>query len=370
MSTTSRWPGRSSPASALPPSPASPATRRWSILGGSTFSFGAAYLGTSHTPFIVDGDPSTAQFQIPSLSLDTAMERRLADRSGLSSSLDRLRREVDAGTSMRAKDDFDARALDMLTSPAAREAFDLSRESDLVRDRYGRHRFGQRALLARRLVEAGSTFVTVVMEHPGGEMPLNCCYNWDSHAVNCHIFDDAKWRMPFYDQAVTALVEDLAARGLDRRVLLVVTGEFGRTPRLENQIGTQTKVHQPGRDHWPGAQSILVAGGGLRMGQVVGSTDARGGSPRIAPSRPTTSGPPSTTTSASIKSWPCPTSVVGRCRSSLPASRFGNCSDDIVARPGRSPARRAASPSLGCGLGGRAAGIPVAAGRWPTAAEG
>ena len=251
-----------------------------------TFSFGAAYLGTSHTPFIVDGDPSTPQFQIPSLNLDTAMERRLADRSGLSSSLDRLRREVDAGTSMRAKDDFDARALDMLTSPAAREAFDLSRESDLVRDRYGRHRFGQRALLARRLVEAGSTFVTVVMEHPGGEMPLNCCYNWDSHAVNCHIFDDAKWRMPFYDQAVTALVEDLAARGLDRRVLLVVTGEFGRTPRLENQIGTQTKVHQPGRDHWPGAQSILVAGGGLRMGQVVGSTDARGGFPKDRPLSP------------------------------------------------------------------------------------
>lgn len=251
-----------------------------------TFSFGAAYLGTSHTPFIVDGDPSTAQFQVPSLLLETSMERRLAERSLLSRSLDRMRRDIDAHVATRAKDDFDARALDMLTSPAAREAFDLSREPDEVRERYGHHRFGQRALLARRLVEAGSTFVTVVMEHPGGEMPNNCCYNWDSHAVNCHIFDDAKWRMPSYDQAVTALVEDLYARGLDRRVLLVVTGEFGRTPRLENQIGTQTKVHQPGRDHWPGAQSILVSGGGLAMGQVIGSTDARGGYPKDRPLSP------------------------------------------------------------------------------------
>jgi len=251
-----------------------------------TFSFGAAWLGTSYTPWIVDGDPSQPGFQVPSLALPGALADRLDDRRTLLASLDRLRRDVDAGTSMRAKDDFDARAIDMLTSPAAREAFDLSREPDAVRDRYGRHRFGTRALLARRLVEAGSTFVTVVMEHPGGEMPINCCYNWDSHAVNCHIFDDAKWRFPSYDQAVTALVEDLVARGLDRRVLLVVTGEFGRTPRLENQVGTQTKVHQPGRDHWPGAQSVLVAGGGLRTGLVVGSTDKQGGYPKDRPLTP------------------------------------------------------------------------------------
>ena len=251
-----------------------------------TFSFGAAWLGTSFTPWIVDGDPAAAGFQVPSLSLSHALERRLGDRAALGASLDRLRHDVDAGTSMRAKDDFDARAIDMLTSPAAREAFDLSREPEAIRDRYGRHRFGQRALLARRLVEAGSTFVTVVMEHPGGEMPLDCCYNWDSHAVNCHVFNDLAWRAPSYDQAITALVEDLSSRGLDRRVLLVVTGEFGRTPRVENQIGTQTKVRQPGRDHWPGAQSILVAGGGLRHGQVIGATDARGAYPKDRPLSP------------------------------------------------------------------------------------
>jgi len=249
-----------------------------------TFSFGAAWLGASTTPWIVEGDPSLADFRVPGLVLGESLEGRLGDRALLSARLDGLRRNVDAALS--AKDTFDARALDMLTSTGAREAFDLSREPDAVRDRYGRHRYGQRALLARRLVEAGSTFVTVVLENPGGEMPSDGTYNWDSHAVNCHIFNDLAWRAPFYDQAVTALVEDLHDRGLDRRVLLVVTGEFGRTPRLENQIGTQTKVRQPGRDHWPGAQSILVSGGGTRGGIVVGSTDAHGGHPKDRPLTP------------------------------------------------------------------------------------
>ncbi len=254
--------------------------------GVDTFSFGAAWMGTSATPWIVEGDPSHPDFRVPGLTLAASLERRIGDRALLSASLDALRREVDAGTGLAAKDDFDARALDMLTSTVAREAFDLSREPDAVRDRYGRHRFGQRALMARRLIEAGSTFVTVVMEHPGGDMPPDCTYNWDSHAVNCHIFNDLVWRAPFYDQAVTALVEDLHQRGLDRRVLLVVTGEFGRTPRLEHQPGTHTKVRQPGRDHWPGAQSILVAGGGTRAGVVVGSTDAVGGYPKDRPLTP------------------------------------------------------------------------------------
>ena len=114
---------------------------------------------------------------------------------------------------------------------------------------------------------------------PGAQMPIWSTYNWDSHAVNCHLFDDAKYRLPIYDQAVTALVEDLYDRGLDKKVLLVVTGEFGRTPRISYSEGTQTKVKQPGRDHWPSAMSMLVAGGGLRTGQVVGSTDSKGEHP-------------------------------------------------------------------------------------------
>jgi hypothetical protein len=251
-----------------------------------TFSFGSAYLGPSFTPFILAGDPAEPGFTIPGLVLDERAERRLDDRARLNAGLDRLRADLDAGGMLRARDAFDAQAVDMLTSPAARAAFDLAREPDAVRERYGRHRFGQRALLARRLVEAGCTFVTVVMEHPGGTMPASGTYNWDSHAVNCHIFDDARWRLPYYDQAVTALVEDLSARGLDRDVLLVVTGEFGRTPRLENVVGSQTKVHQPGRDHWPGSMSLLVAGGGTRTGQVIGATDAQGGHPRDRPLSP------------------------------------------------------------------------------------
>ena len=111
-------------------------------------------------------------------------------------------------------------------------------------------------------------------------MPKYGTYNWDSHAVNCHLFDDARIRFPVYDRSVTALVEDLHARGLDKKVLLVVTGEFGRTPKVNSQTGTQTGVMQPGRDHWPNAMSILVSGGGLKMGQVIGSTTSKGEEPK------------------------------------------------------------------------------------------
>ncbi len=151
------------------------------------------------------------------------------------------------------------------------------------------HRYGQRALLARRLVEAGAGFVTMVMENPtppGASMPKDCSYNWDSHAVNCHLFNDAKWRFPYYDQAVSALIEDLHQRGLKEKVLLIVTGEFGRTPRLNTATGTQTGVSQPGRDHWPSAMSVLVSGGGLQMGRVVGSTNAKGEHPKERPMTP------------------------------------------------------------------------------------
>ena len=102
-------------------------------------------------------------------------------------------------------------------------------------------------------------------------------YNWDSHAVNCHLFEDAKARLPIYDRAVTALIDDLHDRGMDKKTLLIVTGEFGRTPRISYAKG------RPGRDHWPAAMSILVSGGGLKMGRVVGSTDARGEHPKDRP---------------------------------------------------------------------------------------
>jgi hypothetical protein len=248
--------------------------------GVDVFSFGAAYLGPSYTPFMVAGNPSAPTFKVRNLELSQAVAERLDDRTGLLRSFDGLRRDIDRSGVMDAMDEFNRRALELLTTDRARTAFDLSREPDRLRERYGRHPFGQRALLARRLVEAGSSFVTMVMENPGGGVPKDCVYNWDSHAVNCHLFTDARWRFPYYDQAVTALVEDLYARGLDRKVLLVVTGEFGRTPRISSAM------NRPGRDHWPGAMSLLVAGGGMRTGQVVGSTTSKGERPKDRPLSP------------------------------------------------------------------------------------
>jgi hypothetical protein len=257
--------------------------------GVDVYSFGAAYLGPSYTPFNVPGDPSEAGFSVKNLSVDQSASERLDDRTSLLIGFDRLRRSVDDSGIMNAMDQFNQQALTMLTSDQARNAFDLSQESDALRDRYGRHAWGQRALMARRLVEAGCSFVTMVMENPyqsGVEWLKAGTYNWDSHAVNCDIFADAKVRFPIYDQAVTALVEDIYNRGLDRKVMLVVTGEFGRTPRVNSQTGTQTGVSQPGRDHWPQAMSMLLAGGGMRTGQVVGSTNAKGEEPKERPLTP------------------------------------------------------------------------------------
>jgi hypothetical protein len=175
------------------------------------------------------------------------------------------------------------RALGLLTTDAACRAFDLQQEPLALRERYGMHQYGQRCLLARRLVEAGASFVTMVLENPtipGESMPPGVIYNWDSHAVNGHIFDDARYRFPIYDRAVTALIEDIYARGLDRKVMLIVTGEFGRTPRITYENG------RPGRDHWPSAMSVLVSGAGMRTGQVIGSTNARGEHPRDKPLTP------------------------------------------------------------------------------------
>lgn len=254
-----------------------------------TFSFGSAYLGPSYAPFSVAGDPSSAGFHVPNLAPLVELNGRLDDRRELLAGFDRFRRGLDLAHSDVALDRAQSQALDLVTSDATRRAFDLSLEPDSLRDRYGRHAWGQRALMARRLVEAGATFVTMVMENPyqsGVPFLKEGTYNWDSHAVNCHIFNDLLVRLPIYDRSVTALIEDIYARGLDRKVLLIVTGEFGRTPRLESQPGTQTGVRQPGRDHWPQSMSILVAGGGMRTGQVVGSTNSKGEYPHERPLTP------------------------------------------------------------------------------------
>ena len=254
-----------------------------------TFSLGTAYLGPAYGPFTVGGDPSEPGFAVQNLGLAKEMEERLDDRASLLGGLDKLRRGIDKSGALDAMDTFNQRAIGLLTSPQARDAFDLTREDPKLREKYGDHPWGQRAIMARRLVESGVSFVTVVMENPFcKQVPWikNGVYNWDSHAVNCHLFDDALARLPVFDRTIAALIEDIYARGLDKRVMVVVTGEFGRTPRITNQIGTQTGIMQPGRDHWPGAMSVLAFGGGMRTGQVVGATNTKGEYPADRPLTP------------------------------------------------------------------------------------
>ena len=175
----------------------------------------------------------------------------------LLTSFDNMKRGVDLNDSASAMDEFNEQAMSILTSDKAREAFDIAQEDDATREKYGRHKWGQRALLARRLVEAGSTFVTMQMQNPSTPGSAG---NWDIHAVNGHLYDDMNGRLPIFDKAVSALIEDIYDRGLDKRVMVIVSGEFGRTPRVNPQKGTRSGIIQPGRDHWPGAMSVLVSG--------------------------------------------------------------------------------------------------------------
>lgn len=228
---------------------------------------GPAYLGPSYEPFVVGGDPNAPNFQVPNISLGGDMRPRLERRTRLLGSIDAVRRDLDANSDAAARDRHYHAAVDLLTSGRAQAAFDIARENAALRDRYGRNRWGQSMLLSRRLVEAGVGAVVVSLF--GVENGL--IGNWDDHAVNADCFKAMQQRAPIFDQAVSALIEDVHQRGLDKKVLIIVTGEFGRTPKI-NPAGTG----RPGRDHWPAAMSILLSGGGLRTGQVIGATDPVG----------------------------------------------------------------------------------------------
>jgi uncharacterized protein (DUF1501 family) len=211
--------------------------------------------------------------------VDQARLEQLNERLSLQKKFDLMRREIDHSGTMEAMDRFETQAMSLLTSPATAEAFDLNRESDKLRDRYGRNQWGQQLLMARRLVEAGVEIITSTFDGP----LCGRVSNWDDHAVNHHVFDAIKYRAPFFDQAVAGLIEDLYERGLDKRVLVVVTGEFGRTPRISYVASSGGGVAsaaagtvQPGRDHWPRANSMIWAGGGITTGQIIGATDKRG----------------------------------------------------------------------------------------------
>ncbi|RFC42653.1 MAG: Protein of unknown function DUF1501 [Verrucomicrobia bacterium] len=241
---------------------------------------GPAYLGNAWSPFTVSDDPNRPNFSVPNIGLtDPAETRRLSDRIALRKNLDRLERAFDRESELVALDEFERQAMTLLTNPQTRDAFDIGKEDAKTRDRYGRNRWGQQLLLARRLVEAGVDIVTSSLSGP----LCGRVSNWDDHAVNHHIFEALRFRMANYDQAVTALIEDIYSRGLDKRVLVVVTGEFGRTPKISFDRSTgagdasaPAGTVQPGRDHWPRAFSNIWAGGGIQTGGVIGGTDKRG----------------------------------------------------------------------------------------------
>jgi len=241
---------------------------------------GPAYLGDAYSPFSVTGDPNAPGFSVPNIGLtDSSEVSRLGRRSSLRQNLDKLERAFDRQGELGALDEFETQAMTLLTNPKTKDAFDLSKEEDRVRDRYGRNTWGQQLLMARRLVEAGVGVLTTSLNGP----LCGRVANWDDHAVNHHVFDAMRFRAHAYDQAVSALIEDIHERGLEKRVLVVVTGEFGRTPKInyaastgEGNASAPAGTQQPGRDHWPRAFSNIWAGGGIETGRFIGATDKRG----------------------------------------------------------------------------------------------
>lgn len=228
---------------------------------------GAAYLGGAYDPFDVDrehrylGATDTRRIRSPkwlsNLASSPEAVANAAGRTSLLKQLDTLRRDIDRRGIMATMDQFQQQALELVLGSEARVAFDLDRENPKAADRYGQSPWGRYTLLARRLVEAGVTFVTVDMPH------------WDDHSS---IEKGHGAKVPVVDRAVAALIDDLIDRGLFDRVLVIVMGEFGRTPRINTG---QPGIPVPGRDHWGNAIAALMAGGGIPPGVVVGRTNAR-----------------------------------------------------------------------------------------------
>lgn len=249
---------------------------------------GPAYLGPAYAPYMPAPNPLTPSgnntydpvpmYRTPgsvdNLSISNDGVLSLRRRSELLKQLDHIPRQLDQTGKMSAVDTFQRRAVDMLASSKTRTAFDLTKESQQTRERYGDTHWGNSLLTCRRLVESGVRFVqcqaTYRLKAETGRTS-----NWDDHSVNSHIFNAYREKLPSFDQSVSALVEDLFQRGLDKRVLFVFCGEFGRTPMIRNQDASS----RPGRDHWPRAMSVFLSGGGLKMGQVIGATNRKAEEP-------------------------------------------------------------------------------------------
>lgn len=239
----------------------------------------ASFLGQTYDPFFIQQDPNADDFRLPELSLPAGITReRLQDRREMTNLIDRSTEILEISARARGIDAHQARALNMLTSPSFRRAFDLSSEPVNVRERYGRTTYGQGCLLARRLVEVGVKFVTVYFAASiGGQSKVSG--GWDTHGFNnvpmYPILHD--YLLPTADQTLPTLIEDLHMRGLLDDTLVVWAGEFGRSPRINNIAG---------RDHWPQCYTVLLAGGGVRGGHVHGVSDRVGAYPSRDPVRP------------------------------------------------------------------------------------
>lgn len=229
-------------------------------------SGGPSYLGASHAPFVIEADPSSPNFSVPDLVPPPVIAaNRMNDRRKLLDNVDKYHKalEVQANSNAKTISTFRSRAFDLMTSQEAKKAFDIHSEPEKLRDEYGRHTLGQSCLMARRLTEAGVRCVTI--DHS----------NWDTHDGNFEVLK--KTLLPVYDTSISTLFRDLSDRGRLDKTLVVVTGEFGRTPRINKNAG---------RDHWGSAFSVVVGGGGLKPGVVVGKTDARAEKPISDPYGP------------------------------------------------------------------------------------
>lgn len=214
----------------------------------------AHYLGKGFNPFEVGADPNTMDFKVPNLSLPGSLKlKSVNSRRKLLAKFDTLRRDIDNSGVIEGLDTFKAQALEMVAGDHVRDAFDISNENPKLRDRYGRHQYGQSALLARRLVEAGARCVTV-----------NTGY-WDHHN---DIEPGLEQHLPPLDRAIWALVEDLADRRMLQDTMVYCAGEFGRTPLMNGHAG---------RDHWSNCFTVMLAGGGIQGGQIVGASEKWGG---------------------------------------------------------------------------------------------
>jgi hypothetical protein len=230
--------------------------------------FGGHMIGSQHNPFETVADPSAPNFQVQNLNLAQGLSNgMLEDRKSLVKHFDRVRTGLDNHPSIPAMDKFAHEAFDFVSGPRARNAFDIGKEDPKLRDQYGRHSWGQCTLLARRLIEAGSTFVTV---HFGG---------WDHH---WDLKKGYETNLPIVDAAVSSLFLDLEDRGLLDSTLVVLCGEFSRTPKMNDggNGGAPMSMGTPGRDHWGNSMFCLMGGGGVKGGIVVGSTDRLGERPK------------------------------------------------------------------------------------------